>query len=147
MGLVRDSLESKIQLLKCLRFSNLVISTPPDFLDSKTFGWIDSPGDSSRDLLRSPNVGGHKKPSDFGSRFNHPKKVTKNWVFPKMMVPPNHPWINRVFHHFNHPFWCFPIFGNTKIAWIFGEFFVGPPRMRCNLLAAQQMVSESLMWS
>ena len=31
------------------------------------------------------------------------------------MVPPNHPWINRVFHDFHHPFWDTPIFGNTHI--------------------------------
>ena len=29
--------------------------------------------------------------------------------------PPNHPWINRVFHYFNHPFLGTPIFGNTHI--------------------------------
>ena len=27
------------------------------------------------------------------------------WVFPKIMVPPNHPFLHRVFHHFHHPFW------------------------------------------
>ena len=27
------------------------------------------------------------------------------WVFPKIMVPPNHPMFNRVFHYFHHPFW------------------------------------------
>jgi len=26
------------------------------------------------------------------------------WVFPKIMVPPNHPLKNRVFHDFHHPF-------------------------------------------
>ena len=26
------------------------------------------------------------------------------WVFPKIMVPPNHPLKNRVFHYFHHPF-------------------------------------------
>ena len=32
------------------------------------------------------------------------------------MVSPNHPWINRVFHYFHHPFWGpTPIFGNTHI--------------------------------
>ena len=32
---------------------------------------------------------------------------TTNWVFPKIVgkLPPNHPWINRVFHDFHHPFW------------------------------------------
>ena len=34
----------------------------------------------------------------------------KWWVY-----PPNHPWINRVFHYFHHPFWGTPIFGNTHI--------------------------------
>ena len=27
------------------------------------------------------------------------------WMFPKIMVPPNHPLKNRVFHYFHHPFW------------------------------------------
>ena len=28
------------------------------------------------------------------------------WVFPKIMVPPNHPLKNRVWnHYFHHPFW------------------------------------------
>ncbi len=37
------------------------------------------------------------------------------WVFPKIMVPPNHPFVHRVFHYFHHPFWGTPIFGNTQI--------------------------------
>ena len=37
-------------------------------------------------------------------------------MFPKIMVPPNHPWINRVFHYINHPFWGPPIFGHTHIS-------------------------------
>ncbi len=40
---------------------------------------------------------------------------THIWVFPKIMVPPNHPSKNRVFHEINHPFWDTPIFGNTHI--------------------------------
>ena len=28
-----------------------------------------------------------------------------DWVFPKIMVPPNHPFGHRVFHYFHHPFW------------------------------------------
>ena len=27
------------------------------------------------------------------------------WVFPKIVVPPNHPFVHRVFHYFHHPFW------------------------------------------
>ncbi len=44
------------------------------------------------------------------------------WVFfsnigvnPKIMVPPNHPLKNRVFHYFHHPFWGTRIFGSTPI--------------------------------
>ena len=32
---------------------------------------------------------------------------TYKWVFPKIMVPPNHPFVHRVFHYFHHPFWGF----------------------------------------
>ena len=35
------------------------------------------------------------------------------WMFPKILVPPNHPMFNRVFHDFHHPFWGTIIFGNT----------------------------------
>ena len=39
------------------------------------------------------------------------------WVFPKIGVPPNHPFVHRVFHYFHHPFWGVntPIFGNTHM--------------------------------
>ena len=37
------------------------------------------------------------------------------WVFPKIMVPPNHPFFHRVFPDFHHPFWGTPIFGNIPI--------------------------------
>ena len=39
------------------------------------------------------------------------------WVFPKIMVPPNHPFDNGVFHYLHHPFWESnpPIFGSTPI--------------------------------
>ena len=44
-------------------------------------------------------------------------------VEPKIMVPPNHPLKNRVFHYFHHPFWGFPpIFGSTPKS-IFCCFF------------------------
>ena len=37
------------------------------------------------------------------------------WVFPKIMVPPNHPFVYRVFHFFHHPFLGTPIFGNNHL--------------------------------
>ena len=39
--------------------------------------------------------------------FRIPFRSLKIWVFPSMVgeIPPNHPWINRVFHYFHHPFW------------------------------------------
>jgi len=36
--------------------------------------------------------------------------VSKNGFY-----PPNHPYFNRDFHGFNHPFWGTPIFGNTQV--------------------------------
>ena len=32
-------------------------------------------------------------------------EVWHTWVFPKTVVPPNHPFVHRVFHYFHHPFW------------------------------------------
>ena len=33
------------------------------------------------------------------------------WVFPKIMISPNHPFVHRVFHYFHHPFWgVLPLF-------------------------------------
>ena len=39
------------------------------------------------------------------------------WAFPKIMIPPNHPFVHRVFHYFHHPFWGVksPIFGKIHI--------------------------------
>ena len=39
------------------------------------------------------------------------------WVFPKIMAPPNHPFVHRVFHYVHHLFWGFsPYFWfNTHI--------------------------------
>ena len=39
------------------------------------------------------------------------------WMFPKIVVPPNHP-ILIGFSIINHPFWGSPIFGNTHILWM-----------------------------
>ena len=44
------------------------------------------------------------------------------WVFPKIGVPPNHPYlIIRVFHYFHHPFWGTPIFGNIQLGCVPGS--------------------------
>ena len=32
----------------------------------------------------------------------------ETWVLPKIMIPPNHPFVHKVFHYFHHPFWGFP---------------------------------------
>ena len=37
----------------------------------------------------------------------------ETWVLPKIMIPPNHPFVHRVFHYFHHPFWGTTIFGST----------------------------------
>ena len=51
------------------------------------------------------------------------------WVFPKIGVPPNHPFVDRVFHYFHHPFW-----GKHPYFWkhpsLFPQFLWWPPR-RC----------------
>ena len=41
------------------------------------------------------------------------------WVFPKIMVSPNHPLKNRVFHYKPSILGCFPFFGNTQICYFF----------------------------
>ena len=46
------------------------------------------------------------------------------WMFPKIVVPPNHP-ILIEFSIINHPFWVPPIFGNTHISAFFPHFFWG----------------------
>ena len=37
------------------------------------------------------------------------------WRFPEIGVPPNHPFIDRIFHEINHPFWGTPILGNLQM--------------------------------
>ena len=36
---------------------------------------------------------------------NDPGLWSSIWVFLKIMAPPNHPFVHRVFHEINHPFW------------------------------------------
>ena len=42
------------------------------------------------------------------------KNTNYIWVFPKIGVPPNHPFLIG-FSIINHPFWAIPIFGNTHL--------------------------------
>ena len=37
------------------------------------------------------------------------------WVFPKIMVPQNHPFVHRVWNHYKPSILGHPIFGNTHI--------------------------------
>jgi len=52
--------------------------------------------------------------------FVCPKKEQKTpkefntWMFPKIVVPPNHPYLIG-FSIIHHPFWDTPIFGNTQM--------------------------------
>ena len=51
--------------------------------------------------------------------FLYPGKI---WMFPKMVVPPNHPILMR-FSIRNHPFGGIPIFGNTPMDRLEGRQF------------------------
>ena len=59
------------------------------------------------------------------------------WVFPKIMVPPNHP-ILIGFSIINHPFWGTPIFGNIHIFALQGQ---KGRRQKLN-----QLCSSPLLW-
>ena len=48
------------------------------------------------------------------SIFLFPSYFSPRFFIPKIMVPPNHPFLIR-FSIINHPFWGTPIFGNTLI--------------------------------
>ena len=54
-------------------------------------------------------------------KFNTKVKIPKTFDLDvsknRGKTPPNHPFVHRVFHEINHPFWRFlPIFGNTHFA-------------------------------
>ena len=52
-------------------------------------------------------------PRSFKKRVRNHRTDAERWMFPRMVVPPNHPFVHRVFHYFHHPFWGTLIFGNT----------------------------------
>ncbi len=66
------------------------------------------------------NTGGLLLPNRLAGQT---ERGLKGWFFypvshlgvSKIMVPPNHPFVHRVFHYFHHPFWGTPIFGLTPI--------------------------------
>ena len=37
------------------------------------------------------------------------------WWFPEIGVPPNHPFLDRIFHEINHPFWGTPNLGKPHL--------------------------------
>ena len=39
----------------------------------------------------------------------------KIWRFPKLGAPPNHPFLDGIFHEINHHFWGTPIYGNPHM--------------------------------
>ena len=43
------------------------------------------------------------------------KHFFSEWMFPKIVVPPNHQFYLIGFSIINHPFWGTPIFGNTQM--------------------------------
>ena len=45
------------------------------------------------------------------------------WVFPKIGLLPNHPFVHRVFHCFHHPFWGVFLFLETP-TWFWGHFSI-----------------------
>ncbi len=51
------------------------------------------------------------------------QKTISIWVFPRIMVPPNHP-ILIGFSIINHPFWGTPIFGNIRILCVISIWLV-----------------------
>ena len=50
----------------------------------------------------------------WGRGFQKTKPHVPIWMFPKIVVPPNHPILIGL-STINHPFWGSPIFGNTYI--------------------------------
>ncbi len=51
-----------------------------------------------------------------------PTSTLSIWVFPKILVPPNHPFVHSVFHYKPSFFWGKnPIFGNIHIFWCHGH--------------------------
>ena len=46
---------------------------------------------------------------------SYENSVSYIWMFQKIVVPPNHPFVHRVFHYFHHPFWGTIILGNPHM--------------------------------
>ena len=50
-------------------------------------------------------------------------------MFPKIVVPPNHPWINRVFHYFHHPFWGYHYFWKHPHVYLYVSWVISAPQL------------------
>ena len=84
------------------------------------------------------------------------------WVFPKIVVPPNHPNFNSVFHYFHHPFWGnYPYFLvqhpyiSTHAVWVGwgcypssgGAHLLGSFLGRCNMVhGCSRLCQEVVSW-
>ena len=103
-----------------------------NFCSQKSFWW---------DIIRCTNCKAaciYLHPKTVCSRHFHNTKntvlqATKGcniwviWVFPKIGVPPNHPFLLG-FSIINHPFWGTAIFGNTHIVIVFESLRSGEQR-------------------
>ena len=90
------------------------------FVSRKAHLDLCAPRDIGRIAYLSHLLGLLGRPSWGLSKFFRKKKhlvLEFIWVFPKIGVPPNHPFVHRFFHYFHHPFWVFflRMFGSTPI--------------------------------
>ncbi len=99
------------QLRKMPQFSVRVLCNTCCFsMKKNTAGWTYSPKERSTGNVNcvESHISSLLIPGD--------RKNIHIWVFPKIGVgPPNHPFVHRVFHEINHPFWGTSIFGSTPI--------------------------------
>ena len=61
------------------------------------------------------------------SKIQTPNKKT-TWVFPKIVVPPNRPFVHRGFHYFHHPFNRVPVFLQKHPHWNRQKKPMGSPK-------------------
>ena len=69
------------------------------------------------------------------------------WVFPKIVVPPNHPILIRI-SIINHPFWDTTIFGNIHIWWLddsgaWRNWALEPPQKALKIIPLSRGLSDA----